>query len=274
MSEPQGDSLLSTIRTTRKPRGRRIVIHGKEKMGKSTFLSECPDILVIPLEIGYETEKQKHAVTGMCTSLQVFVKAIQDITTLCNANRFPYKALGVDSLTALERLLEKFTIASDPSATANSTMITVHGGFGKGYDISRKYLEQILQSFDVLAVNYGLDILCTAHSFAGKIADPTAGEYDQWDLLLHSPKDNKKYGNRELVTQWADFIGFIYEPLTVMQTSEKMARGISQDGGRVLGVDRTPSYVAGNRFGITGEIPLTKGNSWNAFSSAFLAANK
>lgn len=267
-------SLLNTITTTRKPRGRRIIIHGKEKMGKSTFLSQCPGILVIPLEIGYETEKQTHAVTGMCTSLQLFIQTIQEITTYCASGQFPYKAIGVDSLTALERLLEKFTIETDPSASPNSTMISVHGGYGKGYDISRKYLEQILNSLDILAITYGIDVICTAHSFAGRISDPTAGEYDQWDLLLHSPKDNKKYGNRELITQWADFVGFIFEPLTIMQTSEKMSRGFSQDGSRVLGVDRTPAYVAGNRFGMTGEIRITKDNSWNEFSSAFQAAVK
>jgi hypothetical protein len=54
-----------------------------------------------------------------------------------------------------------------------------------------------------------------AHVFAAKMIDPAFGEFDSWDLLLHSPKNNKNYGKREMLTQWADLVGFLHEPFFI-----------------------------------------------------------
>jgi hypothetical protein len=40
-------------------------------------------------------------------------------------------------------------------------------------------------------------------------------------------------------------------------------KGISENRGRVLGLSRTPSYVAGNRFGLENEISIPKEQGWN-----------
>ena len=53
-----------------------------------------------------------------------------------------------------------------------------------------------------------------------------------------------------------------------------MNKGVSANKGRVLGVSRTPSYVAGNRFGMQGEIPIPQVDGWNHFANAIYQSSK
>jgi len=148
-------------------------------------------------------------------------------------------------------------------------MESAHGGFGKAYNMANDMYIDLLAKFDDLAVNGKINIIMTAHVFSSEVIDPTVGQYNMWDLLLHSPKNNKTYGKRELTTQWADVIGFLYEPLFLVEHEKSgTSRGISQNKGRVLAVSRTPSYVAGNRFKMVNDIsiPVPPENGWNAFA--------
>jgi hypothetical protein len=89
---------------------------------------------------------------------------------------------------------------------------------------------------------------------------------------LHSPKNQKNYGKREMVTQWADLVGFLHEPLFITK-GQTLNQASSMNQGRVLAVDRTPGYVAGNRYGMTGTIPIPRVNGWNAVAHAIHAAS-
>ena len=172
------------------------------------------------------------------------------------------------------RQIHDYIIRLDPQSqkgkAKNVTMESCHGGYGKGYTMANMEFDKFLKACDVLSVQFGVNIILTAHVFSAKIMDPTSGEYDCWDLLLHSPKNNKTYGKREMITQWADVIGFLYEPIFVSAAEGKsnLSRGMSQNKGRVLGVSRTPAYIAGNRYGMTGEIPIPgpPANGWNYFA--------
>jgi hypothetical protein len=141
------------------------------------------------------------------------------------------------------------------------------GGYGKAYQLANQYFDDFLKKCDILAVHFGINIVVTCHVFAAKVVDPTVGEYDSWDLLMHSPKNQKTYGKREMITQWADVVGFLHEPMFIIE-GDKVNKGVSANKGRVLGVSRTPSYVAGNRFGLIGEIPIPQQQGWNHLANA------
>jgi len=147
------------------------------------------------------------------------------------------------------------------------TMESALGGYGKAYTYANEKFDRFLKALDVLAVRGGITVVVTCHVFAAKLIDPNVGEYDSWDLQLHSPKNQKTYGKREMITQWADAIGFLYEPIFVTK-GENITKGMSSNKGRVLGLSRTPSYVAGNRFGVEGEIAIPKVDGWNHFANA------
>lgn len=263
-------SILSTVTTGVSRTGLRIVIAGQEKMGKTTLCAGAPGALLVPLEVGYAGVNV--AKTNMLQSWQEVEAFMAEVTALAQRSQFPYKTIVFDSCTALERHIHDAIIRRDPlyKPGAGKKMITMdsaHGGYGKGYNLANEEFDSFLQSCDMLAVYGGINIVLTCHVFSSKVMDPTAGEYDSWDLLLHSPKNAKAYGKRERLTQWADVVGFLYEPIYV-STGEKITKAISQNKGRVLGLSRTPGYLAGNRFGVTGEVPIPPppANGWNTLA--------
>lgn len=269
------NSILSGITSGASRAGLRLVLAAQEKMGKTTLCAGAPNVLLVPLEVGYAGVHVPK--TPMLQTLDQLKQLLMEVTSLCQRGQFPYKTLAFDSATAMERMIHDAVIARDPLSVRGGkktiTMDSAHGGYGKGYLLANEEMSDLLKQFDQLAVYGGINIILTCHVFASKMMDPTAGEYDSWDLLLHSPKNSKTYGKREMITQWADMIGFLYEPVFVSETG-KISKAVSQNKGRVLGLSRTPSYTAGNRFGMVGEIqiPAPPVNGWNTIAQALYQA--
>jgi hypothetical protein len=265
-------NMLSSVTTGIQQTGQRLVIAGVEKIGKTTLACGAPKPLLVPLEVGFAAMSIPK--TRMPTSFAEVMGLIGEVKLACMAGTFPAKSLIFDTGTALERLIDLQTIEDDPKSKQQKlTMETAHGAYGKAYAHSNMLFDKMLKELDELAIYGGLNIIITAHVFASRGIDPIHGEYDTYDLLLHSPKNQKTHGKREMLTQWADLIGLLYEPMFVSKgEGETMARGQSLGRGRVLGVSRTPSYVAGNRYGLNGEIPVPLVNGWNALAYAIYNA--
>ena len=261
-----------------------MVVSGVEKMGKTTFAASAPRALLVPLEQGYGGV-DVYAVDMLTNYLQV-IALLDETLNACSmdaqaagaalaagqpapAPTFGFKTLIFDSAVKLEELIHEHTIAIDPKKKANSTMASTHEGFGKGYEVANGLFKAFLDRCDLLAIHFNINIVLTSHVFAGIVKDPTAGEYDTWDLLLHSPKNGKTYGKREMITQWADVVGFLHEP--VLMTVDKDADiklAISADEGRIMGVQRTPGYVAGNRYGLTETLQIPQEDGWQVLAQA------
>jgi hypothetical protein len=270
-------SFLQQVTTGVTRSGIRMLLAGVEKVGKTSMCAGAPSVLMVPLEVG--TAGVQCAKTPMIQNLEDFFALIAEITVAAQRGQFPYRTIAFDSATALERHIHDYVLRLDPAYSNTKktvTMESAHGGYGKAYTLANTLFDGILKSFDLLAVNAGINILLTCHVFSSRVVDPTIGEYDSWDLLLHSPKNLKTYGKREMITQWADVIGFLYEPLYLV-TGDKstVTRGVSKNTGRVMGLSRSPAYTAGNRFGILGEVPIPAppANGWNSFAEALYKAS-
>ena len=252
--------------------GIRVVIAGVEGVGKTTLAANAPRALLVPLEQGYGGVQVNK--TPMLESYDHTMLLLDEITASAQAGRFPFRSLVIDTATALERQIHERVLMTDPTwAKGNRKALTMEsalGGYGKAYHCANELFHGFLQRCDVLAVNAGINIILTCHVFAAKLIDPTAGEYDSWDLLLHSPKNQKSYGKRELLTQWADVVGFLHEPLYITKGGDKssMNMGVSANKGRILAINRTPAYVAKNRYGVTSEIAVPKQGGWNHLAHA------
>lgn len=263
-------SILSNVTSGVTRAGLRIVIAGQEKIGKTTLCSGAPGALLVPLEVGYSGVSV--AKTPMLQTLEQVHQFLKEVIAAAQQGQFPYRTIVFDSATALERQIHDAVIQRDPAYRPGSkkviTMESCHGGYGKGYNLANEEFDELLQIFDQLSVYAGINIILTCHVFSSKVMDPTAGEYDSWDLLLHSPKNQKTYGKRERITQWADIVGFLYEPVFVSKT-DNLTKAVTQNKGRVLGLSRTPAYIAGNRFGVTGEFPIPgpPQNGWNTLAA-------
>ena len=251
--------------------GIRVVIAGVEKIGKTTFTCSAPRPLLIPLEHGYMGIKVN--TTPQPASFTDVISLLDEIITTAQKGKFQFKSLIFDSATALERLIHDAVLASDPAFKKGNknalTMESALGGYGKAYQYANEKFAEFLSKCDQLATFGAINIILTCHVFAGKVIDPAFGEYDAWDLLLHSPKNNKTYGKREMLMQWADIVGFLHEPLFISKSKDSdVSMGISKNAGRILGVERIPAYAAGNRFGMKGELSVAKEQSWNYLAHA------
>lgn len=278
-------SYLAQVTTGVKQAGQRMVIAGVEKVGKTTLTCAAPGALLVPLEQGYAS--MPVAKVPLLETWEQIEGFCEELRAAAMAGRIPPGSSIVwDSATALERAIHSYVIRSDPTYAAKKgkgiTMESAHEGYGKAYNLANQLFERWTRYADELAFNASINTIVTCHVFASRVVDPAHGEYDTWDLLLHSPKNNKTYGKREFITQWADFIGFFYEPMFVMKAAEgeNLNRGMSKNEGRILAVDRTPAWVAGNRYGLTGAIKIPAPepgkpiatNSWNALAHAIHAA--
>ena len=264
-------SILAAVSSSQTRTGIRVVVAGVEKVGKTTFGASAPRPLLIPLETGYAGVVVNK--TPMLENLAFVTQLLAEIIGQCQAGTFPYQTLVFDSATALERLVHSAVLATDTGYSSGNpkavTMESALGGYGKAYTYANELFDTFLKTCDYLATVHGMNIVLTCHVFAARVMDPTAGEYDSWDLLMHSPKNQKTYGKREMLTQWADVVGFLHEPLFVIEGEKgKMSKGVSANKGRVLAVNRTPAYVAGNRFGLTADIALPKEAGWNHLAHA------
>lgn len=261
-------SILSQVNHTTLPVGIRAVLSGVEKVGKTTLACSAPRALLVPLEQGFSGVTVSK--TPMLTSYEEVIALLDEITAAAQQGLFQYQTLVFDSATALERQIHDAVLRRDPLYGKGNvknplTMESALGGYGKAYQYANELFQGFLQRCDNLATYGRINIILTCHVFAARVTDPAFGEYDTWDLLLHSPKNQKAYGKREMLTQWADLVGFLHEPLFVSEAKDGHAlnRGISANQGRVMGVSRTPGYVAGNRFGMTAEIQIPKEQGWN-----------
>lgn len=265
-------SILGAVTTGISQTGLRIIFAGAEKIGKTTLCAQAPGCLLVPCEVGFANVTV--AKTPMLQSWEEIQAFMAEVMALAQKGQFPYKTIAFDSATAIERHIHDAIIRRDPLYKPGSkkviTMESAHGGYGKAYNLANEELDSFLLICDQLAIYGGINIIMTCHAFTNKLIDPNSGEYDSWDLLLHSPKNAKTYGKRERLTQWADIIGFIYEPIFISKGDGGVAKAVSQNRGRVLGLSRTPSYTAGNRFGMQGEIqlPPPPANGWNVLAGA------
>lgn len=276
-------NLLDSVQTGAPPQqyGTRTVIAGLEKSGKTTLACDAPNSLLIPMEMGFASITTPR-LPNLVTTWAEVIGICEELRARAMTGRLARGASNVwDSATALERIIHQEVIDTDPGVikarmakvknpTEGVTLESAHGGFGKAYSIANDMFFRWAGYADELAFKGGINTIVTCHVFPAKVIDPAHGEYDTWDLQLHSPKNQKTYGKREFITQWADLIGFLHEPMFVYSAGkgETLNKAVSQGAGRVLAVDRTPSWVAGNRYGLSGIIPIPPENGWNKIALA------
>lgn len=268
-------SYLSQIVTgAARQTGQRIVISGIEGVGKTTLATGAARSLLVPLEAGHGTVTTAR-LPNVLTSWGEIENFVSETIASAKAGKFPYQSIVWDTATALERLAQEETLRVDTAGQKKfgkgHNMATAHDGYGKAYLVARSYFSQWLGWLDQLSLYGGINNIVTCHVFAATISDPSQGDYQSFDLLLHAPKDQKNYGARELLTQWADCVAFLHSPIIVMKNEgDKHSRGISSNQGRVLAVDRAPAYTAKNRYGLheSISIPAPPACGWNNFADA------
>lgn len=268
---------LSSISKTKHATPPRIVIFGPEKVGKSTFFAggtvNGQPQESAPKPIFIRTEDGLNGLDVDAFPLSESYVQVREALTALATEKHDFKTVVIDSADWLERLIHQYTIEScSMDVRGTKTMETAHGGYGKAYAVALSYWREVLMGLDYLNKNHGMIVGVICHSTVVTVNDPFLPEpIDKWETKLHKP--NKGTGARDLLSEWADVIGFAQRETFVSRKTtadgKQVARGSAPVGmSNKLHLVGSPGVVAGNRYSLPPTIDL----SWTAFSDALSAA--
>lgn len=239
---------LKSIQSTRRAVAPKVCLYGPGKIGKSTTAACAPQ------SVGILTEDGCHSVDSqafpLCQSLNDVYACI---STLLN-EQHDFRTVFLDSLDWLEPLLYAHVCET------NHWKDIEHPGYGKGYIAAAEEWRTLLAGLDELRNHRNMTVILIGHDQIKRFENPTGESFDVYTLKLHQRAT-------ALVQEWADVIAFInYRTFTRKEDAgfnKKEIKGIGT-GERIMYLEARPAFLAGNRFGLPAELPL----SWESFAQA------
>ena len=254
-------SLMDSIKPTKNKRPPRIILHGPEKVGKSTFAAGAPSPVFLP------TEEGLNGVDAMAfpkiKSASVFLKRCKELLE----EDHDFKTVVVDSADWLELLIHEYIRKKHKV----DNIAEAAGGFGKGYLEALGVWSTVLRRLDNLNRDRNMIVILICHSRVVMVNDPMHDPYDSYQMKLHSPKSGS--GSNELLKEWCDILLFADTEKfseTVQIDANKKAYRAGTDGERRLYTQPSPAYAAGSRYPLPEELPL----SWKALEKALKGKKK
>lgn len=246
---------LQSLQKTKHAAPPRILLHGGEKVGKSTFFSQAPNPVFIQTEDG---------LSGIDTTAFPLAKTWEDVEQALNSllnEQHDFKTVITDSADWLERLIHD-KVCRDYGV---EIIDKAAGGYGKGYQAALIYFRRFLELMNRLNKEKGMIIGVICHSKIETINDPETEPYDCWKMKLHSPKSGQ--GAMDLLNEWADVIGFANKKTLAVkrETTDKYKGKTTQE--RQLHLEGQPAFMAGNRYSLPALLPL----AWADFETALAA---
>lgn len=267
---------LANISRTKHATPPRIIIYGPPKVGKSTFFAggmvNGQPQTSAPSPIFVRTEDGLNGLDVDAFPLAESYQQVIEALTVLASEKHDFKTVVIDSADWLERLIHQHVVASCTlDVRGVKTMETAHGGYGKAYGVALSLWREVLSALDYLNRQKGMVIGIICHSTVIQFNDPMAEPYDKWETKLHKP--GKGTGARDLISEWADVIGFAQRETFVSRKTttdgKQVARGAAPVGAsNKLHLVGAPGFVAGNRYSLPPTIDL----SWQSFSDALSAA--
>lgn len=215
----------------------RIFIFGEAKIGKSTFIAEAPDSLLIDLENGSERLDVKSRISNI-KNFDAFLEVLEMIKeddSICP------KFIGIDTMDRLESMINDHVCVS--MGVDNVGRIP----HGQGYSLATTYLEDVLNQIEVLRTSKQINFILTAHAVTKTIDSPDTEPYDRW-------VPNMREKNYKLIVARCDLIGFCSYKIFAQEVKETKSYQGKTDGRRVMYSEFRPAFEAGNRIGIPFEI--------------------
>ena len=247
-------SLLDSIQHGTQQLPPRILVYGTEKVGKSTFAASAPSPIFIDIEDG---------LTQIRTSKFPKATSLDDVTAAIETlehEEHDFSTLVIDSVDWLENLIfEKMCLEHGVESITQ-----IGGGYAAWKNFYPKYWNTILRSLDRIRNERGLAIVLVAHAKVEKFEDPESQPYDRY-----SPRLEKSAA--AMLCEWCDAVLFAQFRIRTeskdlgFKKTRTIAKAVGAGGGeRVIRTVGGPACVAGNRFGLSDDLPL----SWPAFMEA------
>ncbi len=231
----------------------RMILCGKEKIGKSTFGANAPNPIFIPIKNEEGIDMLDVASFPTVTTYEELLEAF---TALFSEHDF--KTVVIDSVSALEPLIHDKVCRENNADSIEKAL----GGYAKGYVEALRYWREIMAALDGLREN-GINTILIGHATIKSQPDPNGDNYDKFTLDLHKKAT-------ETLFRWSDIIGFANAKVAVVKTDagfnkkDNKVRDLNQ---RVLHTQSNASLPSGGR-GIYGHLPKELPLDYDAFVKA------
>lgn len=232
----------------------RIVLHGPQGVGKSSWAAAAPNPIFLPTEDGLGRLE-----VDAFPLLQSFDAVVEAIGALYQENH-EYNTVVLDTADWLEPLIWKAT------CEANGWNNIEQPGFGKGYLAATEFWTKLFDGLNALRADRGCAIVVVAHSEIKRYNSPETEPYDRFSIKLQARAAAK-------LQEWADCVFFAnfktYTATTDAGFNKTVVRGVGT-GERVLYTEERPAFLAKNRYSLPPEMSL----NWMAFQEALLPQPK
>lgn len=245
----------------------RYVLHGVEKVGKSTFGAQAPKPIFIETsgETGLETliDAGRLPDTPHFPEIHVWESLLSVIELLTN-DEHDYLTLVIDTLNGAERLCHEYVCRRDFGGDWGERGF---GGYQRGYEVSLAEWRRLLAMLDILRAKNNMSILALCHTRITPFSNPEGADYDRYSPDMH----RKTWG---LVNKWSDAILFLNYEVFVNEDDAKKKGKATSSQGRILYTERHAAYDAGNRLGLPEEIDMGSSGpeAWANFRNALTTA--
>lgn len=240
----------------------RILIHGPEGVGKSTFGIQAERPVFVQTEDGLAAHPEVAKFAPALTYAQ-FIKNLEEVAF----NEHDFKTLVVDSVDWLEPLIWKQICLENNNC---NSIEEACGGFGKGYTAALDIWRGYLKLLDIINKERNMTIIQIAHSQIKPYNGPDTQAYDRFTIKLHENKAGN--GASSLLFEYSDIVLFanFYVGITkdtlagsTKNAPKERVRGVGT-GERVLYTEERPAFRCKNRFGLPEKIDFdAEGNYWN-----------
>lgn len=249
---------MSILSRASKPEAEPFVgtIVGVQGTGKTSLACTFPDVFMIRTQ--GEKPPQDIPEHQQPTTLEInSAEELWDALKALLREEHAFKTLAFDTATGLDILFTQDVLAADPNARGLNQS---HGGYGNGASMVSAMHMRVRKAAEMLRKQKGMNIIFLAHAEIVDVSPPDGDPYSSYSLRLPK-KSMAPYLDS------VDCVGFLKQERVVRGAVEakgdrgaKPGRAISS-GDRVLVTYLTPAMASKNRYGITEDLEVVKGEN-------------
>lgn len=226
---------------------RRVLFHGTNFIGKTTFAAQAfGGCLLGNLEDDKDVDCDKTPPIRTWENWMEWFGSGGFVDVAASKGEFPYKWIAVDTIDALQRIIEK-QICKEKNV---ESMADDKFSYGKGNKFIEAMWDRVKFHLDWLHTERGIGIILLAHSEAVKITPPDAPSYERWEPSVCEFA-------RDLLCDWCQevFFGSFRTYVSKEDTGFNRTRNIAAGGTeRVIRTQPTAGIRAKNRLGMVDEM--------------------
>lgn len=161
---------------------RRVLFHGTNWVGKTTFASQAfGGCLLGNLEDDKDVDCDKTPMIRTAEEFDEWFGSGGYIDTESQKPDWPYKWIAIDTIDAVQRLLERQICRKANVESMGDDKFS----YGKGNKLIEAAWNRVQFQLDWLHTERGLGIILLAHSEAKKITPPDAPQYTRWEPAIN-----------------------------------------------------------------------------------------